>query len=938
MTEKHVVINPRIANGAPAIADTQIPVHEILARLAGGESPREIVDKHPALSMDDIRLALNYAAGAVRKQARAASGTQPLEDRFMLDEEAPELDVRKILIVDDLEDNRILMKHMFKGSDFKLVMAANAHEALEKARTELPIVIISDIQMPSMSGLDLLTVLRSDERTKNMGVILVTAYARGAQHASHGLALGADEYINRPFIRNEFLSRVGTVMRIKRTEELTRRQARAVARHNKGLELVNELALAVTSSLDLQEIFASSMQKLSQLLDAEAVSLVLINEDRQELVIDISSYRGKRMTITRDLGAEAKVTAAEVEEQLPEIVQEIITKSSQELGIASLPGTDVIDCIPMVSKDHTIGAIAIINQKRISFADSDRVLLNSAVGIITVAVENASLLQTAQDQVDDLIVLNEIGRALTSTLNQDQIWKQTTLLVQRSLQAEAASLWMLDDADKALVLVASSGIGSEIAKGYRLPTSRGLAGYVARTGEPFISPDVTKDERFFAEVTNMVNYQPRSILSVPVRVRGHIIGVMQALHRKIGWFDEKHMRLFHSVASSVGIAAENAQLFSEIQEFNRHLEQMVAERTQELTEEKEKTDAILASMADGLLVIDPGNRILMANSVAEEMLDFKLEALIGCPIGAEQLKNPLWQRISTIVSSTEMTDTDVDVPDHQTGAVRSIQARSAKVRNVDAETIGTVIVLRDITALKEVERMKARFMAGVTHELKTPLSVIRLHSNNLLTYHDRLPAERRTGLLNAIQIQVGQLEQLIEDILQLSRLDSGLVELKRTSLDLDELISKIIDDLEPLAEAKQIVVQYKKPRQPVTAYADSGQLERVVRNLIDNAIKYTPVGGSVQVQTISEAVDSRECVGVRVSDSGVGIPAEHRERVFDRFHRVDLSHTIPGTGLGLAIVKEIVNSHGGNIRLESEVGQGSSFMVTLPSANNTAVE
>ncbi len=932
MNNERIIINSRIAKGLPIIRGTQVPVHKILAQLAAGVRPMEIVEQLPGLQMADIRATLEYAATVIEQQTAPKQGTQPLDDKVVSTGSDVELNLRKVLIADDLEDNRKLMQHMFKDSGFTLVLASNGEEALAKARSELPVLVISDVQMPVMSGLDLLSMLRSDEQTRNMGVILVTAHARGSKHASHGLAIGADDYIYRPFMRNEFLSRVGTVMRVKWAEEQTRRQARAIAQHNKGLELVNELALAVNSSLDLQEIFASAMQKLSQLLDAEAVSLLLLDEDRQELEVSISSYAGRRVSVPTAFSFTSEITPNVIKQKAPDIIAGVLDETKLNLGINLTPKTETIKCIPMVSKEQVIGAIAIINKRSGSFADTDWVLLNSAASIVAVALENAKLLESVQAQVDDLIVLNEIGRALTSTLDQEQILKQTTLLVQRALQAEAASLWLIDDMDQEFVLIASSGIGAEVSTGFRLPIYSSLAGYIAQTGEPYISADLSKDEKFFEHVTKVEGYKPNSILAVPVRVKGKIVGVMQAVHRKIGWFDQNHLRLFHSVASSVGIGVENARLFSEVHDFNRQLERKVQVRTKELAEEKEKTDAILASMADGLLVLDAENRILTANAVAEKMLEFELQTLVGQPIQAEQLTDPMWQCVSNMTKSAQLMDTAlVDTPISQSDSVRSIQANSAQVRNEVGETIGTVIVLRDITAIKEVERMKSRFMAGITHELKTPLSIIRLHSKNLLAYHDRLPISKRQELLNAIQNQVELLNRLIEDILQLSRLDSGVAKRDWKPIDLEHLIEQVTNDLHPLANAKNIELTYQKSTQEIVIQGEKKQIDRAIRNLVENAIKYTPAKGKVNIQTLLETGNNQRPISIKVSDTGLGIPAEHQPKIFDRFYRVDPSHTIPGTGLGLSIVKEIVTAHGGNINLKSVDGKGCIFTVTLPS-------
>ncbi len=933
MTHKRIVTDPTIANGVPFIQGTSASVAEVLTHVASTVS-EEILDQFPDLELADVKAAIQYAASLARQQVREPDEDYTLGEAIYNRASLANLDLKKILIVDDAEENRTLMQYMFmKGKfegNFTLSMATNGKEALTKARNELPVLIISDIQMPVMTGLELLEALKADERTKNIAVILVTAHSRSAQYTSLGLDMGADDYIYRPFVLEEFMSRVRAVLRIRWAEAEIRRQTQALARYNKGLEIVNDLALAVNSSLDLQDIFASSMQKISNLLDAEAVSLFLLHEESQQLVANISSRIGKHVSISCDFSYEEKVTAEVIQEQVPVIVSNIFNNHQVRLGIDFARDVDTIQCIPMISRDQIIGAIATVSKRKRAFGNDDWVLLHSAAGIIAVAVENTRLLKNTQQQVDDLIALNEIGRTLTSTLNLEQILKLTTLVVQKSLQAEATSLWLLDETAQELILIAPSGPGADIVTGFRLSIYDGIAGYVTRTGEPYISTDLSKDKIHFKGVDKMTNYESGSILSVPIQVKNRVIGAMHALHQNTNWFDQNHLRLLSSVASSISIAVENARLFSEIQDFNRHLEQMVAERTEELAEEKDKIEAILTSMADGLLVLDAENCILTTNVVAEKMLNFHLSESIGQSINSEQLKNPIWRCINDIANTTESAaSASVDVPITQETTL-SIQALAAKVRNEAGQVIGTVIVLHDITALKEVESMKARFMAGVTHELKTPLSIIQFYCANLLTYHDRLPKEKIYELLNSIQDQVILLRQFIEDILQLSRLDGGIADTEHQAVNLVGLIDQVIIDLSPLAKAKQIILDWQKPTQKMAVLADANQLKQVIRNLVDNAIKYTSNGGFVKVRTFSALIKDQSFAKIQVIDTGVGIPSEHQARVFERFYRVDSSHTIPGTGLGLSIIKEIVNAHGGNVQLESTPGKGSSFVVDLP--------
>ncbi len=912
------------------------PVHEVLARLATAMPP-EFVDQLPDVEAANVKAILEHAATLLRQQAEGAN-TRPPEGgpNSSLPQSVP-LDLNKILIVDDVTENIVLVEFMFKGTDISLSVASNAEEALTKARTELPILIISDIAMPGMNGFDLLKALKTDELTKNIGIILVTAHYRSSKEISEGLQLGADDYINRPFVRDEFMSRVEAVLRLKRAEAETQRQARVLARRNEELDWLNELALAVNSSLDIQEIFTSSIHRLSRLLAARAVALVLLNPEKQQLMVSIASPTGGNLSAVVDLRDRWANLDNIIREQAVTKVLNIVKENQVLLGLTAVSELRSVHQVPMISKDQLIGAIVIIDYDQHVVDGTNKDLLYSAAGIIAVAAENTRLLENAQALVDDLIALNDIGRTLTSTLDLDQILKQTVLLAQRSLRADVTLLWLVDRATLALELIAASGPGSELVTGYRMPTECGIAGYVVQTGEFYLSTDLTRDDRYYPHVAELSGYEARSMLTVPVQVKGEIVGVMQALHQAVNWFNENDLHLAGPIVSSVGIAVENARLFDQIQKFNRHLEHMVSERTQQLTEEQERTEAILRSMADALVVFDAENRILTANRVAEEMLDFRLSEMVGQKVGSQELVSPLWRCVDQLSNNVDIVATAlVDVPSAQPDSPLSIQAYSARVRNQIGQVIGTVITLRDITTLKEVERMKGRFLSGVTHELKTPLSVIQLQAGNLLRYQERLPPQKRNQLLNSIQTQAQHLEQLIEDILALSRLDGEVASASRRMVDLVELVDRVITHLRPLAEAKQIDLVWSKPEGKVTIWVNLSQIEQLLRNLIDNAIKFTPSGGKVEVQVLVESTAQKaENVRIRVTDTGPGIPAEYHDQVFDRFYRLDPSHTTAGTGLGLAIVKEVVEAHHGKLYLASQPGQGSTFLITLPLANHS---
>ncbi|HXW01711.1 MAG TPA: response regulator, partial [Anaerolineae bacterium] len=354
--------------------------------------------------------------------------------------------------------------------------AANAEEALAKAQTELPALLITDIQMPGLNGFGLLETLKANQRTKNIGVILVTAQPSASGQVSHGLNLGADDYISRPFGRDEFMSRVQVVMRVKAAEAEIQRQARMIARRNERLELVNELALVVNSASDLQAVLPPFLSKLAELILAELVVLILLNEEKKELRAYMALPGGKQIATPLNFSAVDKISGQILQTNIPTPVLYLLDhyQLEEELGF-SIP-LEAIQYIPLLSREQMVGTLAFVSRRQAPLDEADWTLLRSVASIVAVAVENTYLLESAQQQVDDLIALNEIGRALSSTLDLEQVLKQTTLLIQRALLSEVALLWLLEEASHELVLIAASGLEDSLVTGYRLPFDQGLVG------------------------------------------------------------------------------------------------------------------------------------------------------------------------------------------------------------------------------------------------------------------------------------------------------------------------------------------------------------------------------------------------------------------------------------------------------------------------------
>jgi two-component system phosphate regulon sensor histidine kinase PhoR len=346
-------------------------------------------------------------------------------------------------------------------------------------------------------------------------------------------------------------------------------------------------------------------------------------------------------------------------------------------------------------------------------------------------------------------------------------------------------------------------------------------------------------------------------------------------------------------------------------------------RLEEVTAEKEQLHAVLAGMVEGVLVLDTDGCVTLANPRLRELL-----SLWGPVEGRkllEVVRHPgIDDALRAAADSTAPVVSEVEVGDR---APRTLLIHAAAFPQ-EGPTMGTVAVFHDVTELRHLENVRRDFVANASHELQTPLTAIRGFAETLVG--NDLSWEEVRSQLDVILRNSERLENLIRDMRELSRIESRRVPLHPGEVDVVKLAGALLADMEPRLKERSLEVSVAD-RGAVSAWADRRAVDQVLTNLLDNALKYTDPGGRITVEVESQP----EAVRVSVSDTGIGIPAEQQARIFERFYRVDKarSRALGGTGLGLSIVRHLVQAMGGDVYVESEPGQGSTFRFTLPRAD-----
>jgi PAS domain S-box-containing protein len=406
----------------------------------------------------------------------------------------------------------------------------------------------------------------------------------------------------------------------------------------------------------------------------------------------------------------------------------------------------------------------------------------------------------------------------------------------------------------------------------------------------------------------------RQVVALPLVMGDELIGAIYVFRSRGGAFLANDRQVLASFADQAAIAVHNARLY------------------QEVIEEKKRLDAIIENSGDGVMILDRERRIHTFNRALSRMTGLPAEGAIGrhC-YDVLDLVNE--QGVSVCHNRCPLLHPAEDGSLYAEGRLGKVVGRQVTVGDTysplydEGGNLSAVIgSVRDISRLREAEEMKSTFVSVISHELKTPVSIIKGYAGTLAREDARWDEQTLHQGLSVIEEEADRLNKLIDNLLTASRMQAGGLKLNFGYVSLPPLAEKVVEKLRPQADKHTFSLDFP-PDFPAVP-GDSERLQEVLANLVGNAIKYSPQGGLIRVSGLAEAGQ----VVVTVSDEGVGVPPEEQERIFERFYRAegDLSSSTPGVGLGLYLCKAVVEAHGGRIWVESEPGRGASFIFTLP--------
>ncbi len=559
---------------------------------------------------------------------------------------------------------------------------------------------------------------------------------------------------------------------------------------------------------------------------------------------------------------------------------------------------------PLLARQNLVGVITLVHPSPYTFNESHLELVQAIADVAGIAVLNARLYTESQNRARVMAALAESSLAITAALGAKDILQRVLEQVHQALQVEAVSLALITADKTELVIKAATGPVADEVIGLRLKMGEGIAGWVAREGKGAITPDTKKEPQFNQKVDRRTGFETRAIACAPIRSKGETIGVLEAINPVNGTFDPDALLLLNGIGSLAGSVLEQDQLLASLQAAKQSFQELF----------EDSIDPIVITDWEGNIVDVNRPATFAARRTKKELLGMTIHDLHEIDfekVGGPQFSNLSKHEMAYYESALRPTpDTNIPIEVY----VRQIILDEKKHLQW---------ILRDISERKRLDTLRDDLISMIYHDLRSPLSNV-LYSMDILASMLADESEKYKTLIDVAVRSAERIQRLTSSLLDIKRLEAGHSVLNRAPIEVVDIFVDAVDAIHPLAESKKQKVHTILPTGLPTLNVDGDMIRRVIINLLENAVKYTPVGCNITLG-VAELEGGLE---FWVEDDGPGIEPEQRDAIFNKYARLQKGGI--GIGLGLAFCRLAVEGHGGRIWVESEVGKGSRFTFVLP--------
>jgi PAS domain S-box-containing protein len=670
---------------------------------------------------------------------------------------------------------------------------------------------------------------------------------------------------------------------------------------------LQEISKSINSSLDPNQVFPLILDQLSRVIEYDSARIFVYEGDLLRLVAsngidddeateDITIPDDEETLMGQVLNRKRPLVIDDVQEVSGWVMSEDLKRSDE---VRAWIGA------PMLVRDEAVGLLTVSCSNPFAYGFLEVQVADAFANQAATAVANAQLYSESQRQMDATVALAETARVVSASLDLDDVFSRILSQTLKTLDVDAASLAVIDESTGALEFKYAKGEMEDEMLGIRLEKGEGIAGWVVENDEPIIVPDVKEDDRFFSEVDQQIGFETSAIACVPIKVHDEVIGVLEALNPRRREFEPAILEILMGIAGMAGTAIQHARLFAETQAARKRFTGLF----------EDSIDPILITDLDGCLT--------EANVSAQKYLGRDYSLIRDARI--EDLHHEASNDKMPDFRQMKGGDAHSYVASllHKDGSELPVEVYVKRMDVGDQPVLQWI--MRDTSERKALDQLRADLTSMIFHDLRSPLGNI-ISSLEVMKETIEEEDELLSPVISVAQRSSRRLSRLIDSLLDISLLEEGKATLFKTVVPISPLVKEAVEEVLPTAEAKGHTITVENELEIPKLEIDVDMIRRVVINLVENAVKYTPSGGKVSIAF----EDLGDKVQVGVNDTGSGIDPKDQPRIFDKFARVQRKGRSKGLGLGLAFCRLAVEAHGGEIWVESEPDKGSTFLFTLP--------
>jgi PAS domain S-box-containing protein len=726
------------------------------------------------------------------------------------------------------------------------------------------------------------------------------------------------------------------------------------------LYVINDLSQTISATIDIDEMIKMVRDRVPAVTGVEELYLALYDRDTEEITFPLYVKNNQSAEMPPRKLNDDEVSFILRNRRPLSMGSDYFSPDDlrRSLGIRNGEG-DVKSYlgVPLISGDQVLGVLAVRDTRRTrAFGVNSQGILTTIASQLAAAIQNAYLFdrlssvnqelsqlnrnleeavavrtEELSEERDRINTLYRITSELARTLDLERVLRRALEMVAHAVSAEDGVIMQINPTNDTLHTRAALAFDphtDDTGEVFVHPAAALAATLIQEQGteRTIVVDDLRAHEDWDATLPGAEAY--RSALAVLLEINDDILGVMILLSQEQEVFTQAHVRLALAAANQVAAAINNSDLYYLIRDQAERLGMLVLAEQ----EEAQKGNAILEGIADGVMLADANSEIVRFNSAAERILELPRDRVIGQPLSRLVGLQGRWlMAINQWSQSVEADPQEGFLSDQIEIGSKVVNVRLSPVRT-DSQFLGTVLVFRDVTREFEADRLKSEFISNVSHELRTPMTSIKGYADLLALGAAGQLSDQQKDFIGKIKSNADRLGILVDDLLNISRLDSGSERMQLDHVSIGRVLQNVIHSLQGRAEHehKKLNVTLDVAPDLPEIEADPNKITQVFTNIVDNAFNYTYADGAIVINARRE--DDAHIL-VTVKDTGIGIPDEFKDRIWERFGRYEehaLVMDVAGTGLGLPIVKTLVEMHQGRVWFESEQGKGTTFFVSLP--------